>query len=146
MATWRDVSPEDLKRLEKMEGKVWQATSAGDINKHIDKPSKYRNQKTDGFDSKKEARRAEELRMMEKAGIIRNLRYQVPYLLQEAFRGKDGVWNRKIEYVADFVYEDRLQADWIEIVEDAKGFKHEVYRIKKKLLLHKYPDINFIET
>src|SRR6185436_15002549 len=45
------------------------------------KPSKYKNEKTDGYASKKEARRAAELKLMEKSGRIRNLREQVVYEL-----------------------------------------------------------------
>lgn len=127
-----------------MEGKEWQAASASDVNKHIEKSSKYHNQKTDGFDSKKEARRAEELRMMEKAGIIRNLRTQVPFVLLPPFRHK-GKWYSGIKYFADFVY---IQ-DGKEVCEDVKSpitAKNPVYRMKRKMLLFKYPDINFIET
>ena len=104
--------------------------------------SKYHNQKTNGFDSKKEARRAEELRMLEKYGRISNLQYQVPFLLQEGFRDKTGQWHKPIHYIADFVY---IQ-DGKEIVEDTKSpiiKKNPVYRLKKKLLLYKYPDLNF---
>ena len=82
--------------------------------------------------------------MMEKCGQIKDLRYQVPYLLQEAFRDHNGNWNRAITYVADFAYMERGKERIT--VEDCKGMKTEVYRIKKKLFLHKYPDLNFIET
>lgn len=99
------------------------------------------------FDSKKEARRWQELRLLEKAGEISNLRRQVKYVLIPTQKEttveirKDGtpklalkVAERECSYVADFVYEE----DGKTIVEDAKGMKTEVYRIKKKLMLYMY--------
>lgn len=81
---------------------------------------------------------------MEKSGKIQNLRQQISFLLQEGFRYN---WKaeRKIEYVADFVYyqDDKM------IVEDVKSpitKKNPVYCIKRKLLLNRYPYITFIET
>lgn len=94
------------------------------------------------FDSGKEARRYGELRLLEKAGKISNLKTQARYLLQPAFK-KDGKTYRKIEYVADFTYIDSM-GDMI--VEDTKGFKTELYKLKKKLLLYKFKDIHFIES
>lgn len=81
---------------------------------------------------------------MEKAWKIQNLRQQISFLLQEWFRYN---WKaeRKIEYVADFVYDQ----DDKTIVEDIKSpitKKNPVYRIKRKLLLNRYPYITFIET
>ena len=97
------------------------------------------------FDSKKEARRWQELRLLEKAGEISDLRRQVKYILIPAQKEytveirKNGspkrmerVVERECTYVADFVYEE----DGKTIVEDAKGMKTEVYRIKKKLMLY----------
>lgn len=97
------------------------------------------------FDSKKEARRWQELRLLEKAGEISNLRRQVKYILipsqKEATveirnngtpKRTERVVERECTYVADFVYEE----DGKTIVEDTKGMKTEVYRIKKKLMLY----------
>lgn len=108
--------------------------------------SKYGNRKTEAggklFDSAREARRYAELRMLEKAGKISGLKSQVRFLLQPAFK-KDGVSFRKIEYIADFTYVDSMGDI---VVEDAKGFKTEIYKLKKKLLLYKFKDINFQES
>lgn len=96
------------------------------------------------FDSRKEARRYRELRLLERAGEIKKLELQPRFLLQNKFQ-KDGKTHRKIEYVADFRYIEGGKT----IVEDVKSAitsKHPVYRLKKKLLLKKYPHINFIET
>lgn len=96
------------------------------------------------FDSVKEARRYQDLKLLERGGIIQNLELQPRFVLQESFK-RDGKTHRKIEYVADFRYIESDQA----IIEDVKSIitkKHPVYALKKKLLLKKYPDINFLET
>lgn len=103
--------------------------------------SKYRNKKTNGYDSKKEAKRADELKLLERGKIITDLQEQVSILLQEKFR-HNGKCERPIIYIADFVY----YKDGVKIIEDVKGFKTDVYRIKRKMLLFNYPDITFIET
>ena len=43
--------------------------------------NKYHAQKSGGYDSRKEHRRANELRLMQRAGLISNLREQVSYEL-----------------------------------------------------------------
>ena len=102
---------------------------------------KYRNKKTQVdmyvFDSVLEARRYKQLALLERAGEIKNLKLQVPFLLQESFR-KNGKTYRKIEYIADFVYEENGQT----IVEDTKGIKTDVFKIKQKLFEYKYPNLS----
>lgn len=102
---------------------------------------KYRNKKTQVdmyvFDSVLEARRYKQLALLERAGEIKNLKLQVPFLLQESFR-KNGKTYRKIEYIADFVYEEKGQI----IVEDTKGIKTDVFKIKQKLFEYKYPNLS----
>lgn len=102
------------------------------------KKSKYSAVKTkvDGikFDSKKEARRYKELKILEKADEIKSLELQPRFLLQEKFK-YNGKTIRKIEYVADFRYIDEKGNT---IVEDVKGMKTEVYKIKKKIFLKIY--------
>ena len=89
--------------------------------------SKYGNKKiaVDGikFDSKREAQRYGALQLMLKAGLISNLRLQVPY--QIVINGK-----KCFKYLADFVYDDGGK----EIIEDVKGFRTPVYRLKKKIV------------
>ena len=69
--------------------------------------NKYKNKKItiDGheFPSKKEGNRYLELKLLQRAGEIRNLELQPRFLLQESFK-KNGKTYRKIEYVADFAY------------------------------------------
>lgn len=102
--------------------------------------SKYGSRETevDGirFDSRKEARRYAELRLMEKAGEISMLERQVPFQLIPAQRDAGGkVIERAVNYMADFVY---ITRNGKRIVEDVKGYRTEVYKIKKKLMLHVY--------
>lgn len=89
--------------------------------------SKYGNKRTNGYASKREAKRAAELKLMEKAGEISDLFEQVMFLLIPSQTGE-----RPCKYIADFVYADKSGA---RVVEDAKGFRDPVYRIKRKLML-----------
>jgi hypothetical protein len=77
------------------------------------------------FASKRESKRYGELKMLQLAQEITDLRLQVPYELNPC-----GTFSYK--YVADFVYKDR-QGN--EIVEDVKGFRNQIYRKKAKLML-----------
>lgn len=112
---------------------------------------KYHNKKitVDGitFDSKKEAKRYQELKMLERAGYIENLRNQVKYTLIPAQREtsttaitkgqnkgkmKPGkVLEREVTYIADFVYEENGKT----VVEDTKGFRTKDYILKRKMML-----------
>lgn len=118
--------------------------------------SKYKNRKklVDGieFDSAKEARRWSELKLLEKAGEISDLRRQVKFVLIESQyeessevyqRGKNKgkpkrgkILEHECSYVADFVYTDEKTGKTV--VEDTKGFKTKDYIIKRKLLLERY--------
>lgn len=98
--------------------------------------NKYRNEKTtrDGivFDSKKEARRYSQLKALESAGKIYELERQVHFELIPNQRTSKELL-RKCEYVADFTYKDE-EGNYI--VEDTKGFRTDVYKIKKKLMYY----------
>ena len=83
------------------------------------------------FDSAKEYRRFVQLKMMERAGGIKNLRRQVPYELIPSQRIDGKVVEYPCKYIADFVYEENGK----EIVEDSKGEKTKDYIIKRKLML-----------
>ena len=106
--------------------------------------SKYRAKKTeiDGikFDSRKEAKRYTELKLLERNGDIEDLTLQPKFLLQEGFR-KNGKAYRKIEYVADFMYQQEGKL----IVEDVKGIKTDVYKLKQKLFEKRYQDLTIKE-
>ena len=114
--------------------------------------NKYYNIKTkasDGsvFDSRKEARRYSQLLLLLKAGEITDLKTQVEFELipnqyetherysKSGKRLKDGtrLVERKVVYVADFVYKDKSGAV---IVEDTKGVRTKDYILKRKMMLH----------
>ena len=76
------------------------------------------------FASKKEARRYRELSLLQKAGLISNLGLQPKYRLLV----KDELI---CTYIGDFIY---LSSGGGIVVEDVKGFKTPVYRLKKKLM------------
>ncbi|MBQ6679583.1 MAG: DUF1064 domain-containing protein [Lachnospiraceae bacterium] len=109
--------------------------------------SKYHNQKIeiDGhmFDSKKEARRYQELSLLQKAGEIRDLKLQPEFVLIPCFK-KGGRTYRKTSFIADFMYFDCAVGKTI--VEDVKGYKTDVYRLKKKLFEFRYPEYSLKET
>ena len=101
--------------------------------------SKYNSKKTivDGqkFDSKKEANRYQELVLLEKAGVIKNLSRQVKFVLIPSQRDENGkVIERECSYKADFKYEEGLKT----AVEDVKGYRTKEYIIKRKLMLYQY--------
>lgn len=112
----------------------------------VQKESKYHAQKVevDGktFDSKHESRDYLKLKSMEDSGIINNLQTQVSFELQPKYTTKDGRKIRSISYVADFVYERDGQT----YVQDSKGMKTDVYKLKRKMFEYKYPDIIFVES
>ena len=119
--------------------------------KRIRQSNKYGNKKVeyDGitFDSKKEAIRYAELKLLEKSGHIKALQRQVKFVLIPSLRetptekytrgAKKGqfklgkVIEREVAYIADFVYIENGKT----VVEDTKGMKTKDYIIKRKLML-----------
>jgi hypothetical protein len=113
-------------------------------------PRKYGNRKiTVGgitFDSKREAKRYQELYFQQRAGEISDLELQKRFELipaqYETFarygkkgqRLKDGMRciEKAVFYVADFTY----QKDGKTVVEDSKGFRTKDFIIKRKLMLY----------
>lgn len=105
---------------------------------------KYHNAKTivDGikFDSKVEAERYAQLKILERAGVIRDLELQPEYELIPSFKKNGKTWRRAV-YKADFRYilceDDRM------IIEDVKGSISvitDVFRLKQKLFEYLYPE------
>lgn len=88
--------------------------------------SKYRNKRTNGYASTREANVAANLHILARAGKILDLKEQVPFLLVP---GKRKV--RGITYIADFTYTD---SDGTHHVLDAKGYRTDVYKLKNKLM------------
>lgn len=100
--------------------------------------SKYKNKKVvvDNilFDSKKEANYYTKLKILRDAGKILDLELQKRFVLQQGFK-LHGKTYRAITYIADFVYKD--QEGQTHVV-DTKGYRTQVYKIKKKLFMKKF--------
>lgn len=95
--------------------------------------NKYGAKKVGGHASKREHKRAGELKLMQFAGEISNLREQVSYELIPEQKDKDGnLLEHSCRYIADFVYNDKRGNL---VVEDTKGFQTKEYKIKRKLML-----------
>lgn len=107
---------------------------------------KYHNKKTvaDGikFDSKLEAERYAQLKILERAGVIRDLELQPSFELLPSFRKNGKTWRKNV-YKADFRY---ILADGDRIIiEDVKGSTAvitDVFRLKQKLFEYKYPELS----
>lgn len=104
------------------------------------KQRKYHNQKVvtpDGeFDSEKEYRRWCELKLLERAGEIRELKRQVPFVVIPVQKDDNGkVIEREVKYIADFTYyEGRSLRRTVEDVK-SRATKTREYIIKRKLML-----------
>jgi len=104
------------------------------------------------FDSKRESKRYMELKRMQDEGLISDLELQKKFLLIPEIRLPDSTGprggkikgrqlERPVYYVADFVY----QQDGKQVVEDCKGMRTDVYKIKRRLMQEKY-NITIKET
>jgi hypothetical protein len=82
------------------------------------------------FDSKREALRYADLLYRGIGGLLRNLELQPRFPI--VLNGR-----AVATYVADFRYEE-LSDGWLDVVEDVKGFKTPMYRLKKKLVEAQY--------
>lgn len=102
--------------------------------------SKYNNRRVntpDGwFDSQRELSRWGELKLLERAGKIKDLKRQVNFELIPRIGGM-----RAIIYRADFVYEEKGK----QVVEDSKGFRDRVYKLKCRLMLWRH-NVAILET
>ncbi len=104
--------------------------------------SKYKNKKVsyngESYDSVKEYRRHDELKLLQRAGKISGLERQVKFELIPSQRDPETkkVLLRGVSYVADFVYEK----DGQRIVEDVKGYRgggaYAIFQLKKKMMLY----------
>jgi len=95
--------------------------------------SKYHaiKEKVDGitFASRKEASRYRQLKLMERAKAIQDLQIQVKFPLIPKSE-----FGREIRYIADFVYYE----DGHMVVEDTKGYRTDVYKLKARLFAERY--------
>lgn len=98
-------------------------------------PNKFGNIKAHGFDSRKEEARGQELALMQRAGLIQDLKRQVPVQLIPAQYIDGKCVERAVKYIADFVYVEKGEI----VYEDVKSEitrKNKDYVIKRKLLLY----------
>lgn len=101
------------------------------------KPRKYRNEPTvvagQRFDSKAEAHRYLDLRQLQGQGVITELRRQVIFELVPGVRllGAKRA-TPALRFVADFTY--TVTKTGLQVVEDVKGMRTPVYRIKRHLM------------
>lgn len=121
------------KTSEVWKNRVWALSGSRNVPR-----SKYRNIRTeiDGirFDSRAEAVRYQELKLLEKAGKIRQLELQPKFVCY--------VNGEKVcTYRADFAY----FTDLGRVVEDVKGVRTPVYKLKKKLVEALYPGVKIKE-
>ena len=108
------------------------------------KENKYHAKRVGTHASQKEHNRAVQLKLLQRAGVISDLREQVPFELIPAQYGECDTdlkgkrvrvcLERACKYIADFVYTDNETGQTI--VEDTKGVLTEVYKIKRKLMLY----------
>ncbi len=105
--------------------------------------NKYNNKKTivDGikFDSEMESHYYIYLKHLKEIGEVVDFILQPTYLLQEGFN-LNGKRIRAITYKADFKV---IYKDGHEEVIDVKGKLTEEFKIKRKMLLYRYRNINF---
>lgn len=107
---------------------------------------KYNNEKTtiDGitFDSRLEAERFQQLRLLEKAEEIEALQLQVEFQILTGWTNPDtGERTRSKYYVADFVYYDKQSRKWI--IEDTKGMETSDFKLKWDFMKTLYRDFEF---
>lgn len=94
------------------------------------------------FDSQKEARKYCELKLLKQAGVIADFELQPEFELQPGYRDKQGNWVRPIVYRADFKV---TYPDGREVIIDTKGHRTKEYLLKRKMLLYRYPKLEFLE-
>lgn len=108
--------------------------------------SKYGNKKViyNGieFDSIKEKNRYVELTLLARANEISGIIIQPKFLLQDKFE-KNGKKYQEINYIADFAYYDNKLKKMM--IEDTKGMRTDVYKLKKKLFEYKYKEYEIKE-
>lgn len=151
------TSPEDLppgmrKLYEAQVGQKARETAAkarlAELTQETDggpkKESKYHNQPTERmlpngkvleFDSKKEAGYFDKLSVLQMAGVVRDIRLQVQFLLKPAYTDAEtGERFRAINYLADFTFDKLEDGEWKHHIVDCKGKKTKDYILKRKIM------------
>jgi hypothetical protein len=100
--------------------------------------TKYHNRRTtiDGitFDSQAEARRYEQLRLLQQAGDISELNVHERIVIVPA-ECIDGKLEHALHYEADFIY---VSSDGWRVVEDVKGAQTPLFRLKWRLVRQRW--------
>ena len=94
------------------------------------------------FDSEKEADYYWDLHWLMREGTVKEVELQPKFVLQPGYK-REGKKIRPIIYKADFKV---TEAGGHVYYVDTKGMKTPVYLLKKKMLLYRYPDIDFREV
>jgi len=95
------------------------------------------------FDSAAEARYYQRLKLLKRAGEIKDFELQTEFILQDEYRTRDGKKRQPIKYKADFVIE---HLDGTKEAIDVKGVLTPVYRLKKKMFEYRYPEWKLTEV
>mgnify|MGYP004479584119 FL=1 len=134
----RTLTKHRVEKLDKNDLAERQAPETATESDGTGRKNKYGNKKcmANGitFDSKKEMYRYLELKGLEDAGLIVDLKLQHHFTLSESFRRPDGELIRKIEYIADFTYFDGEGKFIVEDVKSEATRKNPVYSLKKRLM------------
>ena len=122
--------------------------SKTEAHRAMERRQKYNAQPTEvddlRFDSKAEARRYQQLQIMERTGEIRNLMVHPRFDLQAAFTDAFGQKHRAIRYTADFQYMRESDGERVvEDVKDGKATQDAAFSIRWKLAIKRYPTIKF---
>lgn len=91
------------------------------------------------FHSIAEAERYSELKLLLQAGVISNLVLQPKFEIYPKFTDNKGKKRQNMEYIADFQYSE----NGVTVVEDVKGKETADFRIKMKMFLNQYRDVDF---
>ena len=145
--TEEDYAAYQARRIEQAAAKLPSLPDADDVVQMRGKKPRYRNEPitVDGekFASKKQYARWCQLKMLEQAGKVSNLRREVPFELAPGVT-LSGKRKPSVRYYADAVYEE----DGAKVVEDTKSDitrRDPVYRIKKHLMMSVH-GIEIMET
>ncbi len=107
--------------------------------------SKYHSVRTEVngivFSSKTESRYYSFLLLLKKAGEVKSIKMQVPFILQKGFE-KDGKRYQPIKYVADFVVKTKDGTTKVIDVKGSKKFATDVFRLKKKIFEKKFKKLH----
>lgn len=93
--------------------------------------------------AKKNGRYYQQLKLMKRQGLITDIKLQVKFELQPKYK-KNNKTIRAINYIADFTYFDVNKGKTI--IVDTKGYRTDIYKLKKKIFEYKYPNLEIKEV